>query len=143
MVQEKAEPDGERPDYSGALSRLIRGLAGPGQGSYRPMGERAQDPVTGIKITWQYIWKLGQTPPVFAPGVPRLRALAAGLEVPFRRVQEAAALQWLDYKPVSRLDNLGSDIRAISEVLGELPERDVLRFRRMIEAYSKSVREDP
>lgn len=64
--------------------------------SLATLAERCVDPETDvqeIKVGWLH--RLERRDPVIPPQLPQLRALAAGLELPLRDVQDAAGDQFL------------------------------------------------
>lgn len=122
------------------LSRLIQDALDEGK-SFRDLGKAAVDPVTGEVISWQYFQKLLKKPPASMPNVITLRAIAAALGKSERRVKEAAAEQWLDYR-ATELAGYGSTARIILGHLGGMPEREQKRWLAMIEADERARREE-
>ncbi|CAL9314277.1 XRE family transcriptional regulator [Streptomyces sp. SGAir0924] len=64
--------------------------------SLRELESRALDPETGEQVRFGWISKVEKGRSVDAPAPAVLRALAAGLQLPLRVLQEAAAAQFLD-----------------------------------------------
>ncbi|MEW2463070.1 hypothetical protein AB0872_20500 [Microbacterium sp. NPDC047426] len=123
----------------GALSQLVQDALDADM-SLRRLGERAIDPETGEKISWQYFQKLIKNPPASPPDPMQMRALAAALGKPYRRIQEAAAKQWLQYE-ATELAGYDADVRIIvAHLAGKSPE-DIRRWRYMIEAEERARRE--
>ncbi|MET8113717.1 XRE family transcriptional regulator [Streptomyces prasinus] len=135
-------PDGgsEAPTSPlGALSQLVQDHLDTGI-SLRRLGERATDPETGESISWQYFQKLVKNPPASPPDPAQMRALAAALGKPYRRIQEAAAKQWLQFE-ASELAGYDEDVRIIVAHLAGKTASDKRRWRRMIEAEEQAIRE--
>jgi hypothetical protein len=123
----------------GALSQLVQDTLDTGA-SLRRLGEHAIDPETGEKISWQYFQKLVKNPPASPPDPVQMRALAAALSEPYRRIQEAAAKQWLQYE-ATELAGYGDEMRIIVAQLAGQPESEKRRWRMMIEAAERARRE--
>lgn len=123
----------------GALSQLVQDALDSGT-SLRRLGERAIDPETGEKISWQYFQKLVKNPPASPPDPVQMRALAAALGVPYRRVQVTAAKQWLQYE-AREVAGYDEDERVIVAYLAGMAPADKRRWRRMMEADSQAQRE--
>lgn len=122
-----------------ALSQLVQDALDSGT-SLRRLGDRAIDPETGEKISWQYFQKLVKNPPASPPDPVQMRALAAALGVPYRRVQVAAAKQWLQYE-AREIAGYDEDERVIVAYLAGMPPADKRRWRRMMEADRQAQRE--
>ncbi|MFK4869044.1 hypothetical protein ACI3K4_27900 [Streptomyces sp. CSMPJR101] len=123
----------------GALSQLVQDALDSGI-SLRRLGDRAVDPDTGEKISWQYFQKLVKTPPASPPDPVQMRALAAALNRPYRRIQEAAAQQWLQYE-ATELSGYDEEVRIIVGHLAGKSKAELLRWRMMIEADERAQRE--
>ena len=123
----------------GALSQLVQDALDSGI-SLRRLGERATDPETGESISWQYFQKLVKNPPASPPDPVQMRALAAALSRPYRRIQEAAAKQWLQFE-ATELAGYDEDVRIIVAHLAGKTPGDKRRWRRMIEAEEQARRE--
>jgi hypothetical protein len=70
-----------------------------------------------------------------------MRAIAAALRVSERRVQAAAAEQWLGYV-ATELAGYNDDVRIIVSHLGNMPEPELRRWRAMIEADERARHEN-
>lgn len=123
----------------GALSQLVQDALDAGM-SLRRLGERAIDPDTGEAISWQYFQKLVKNPPASPPDPVQMRALAAALGKPYRRVQEATARQWLQYE-ATELSGYDAEVRIIVGHLAGKSRAELLRWRMMIEADERAQRE--
>ncbi|MFD5419515.1 hypothetical protein ACFWJT_16000 [Streptomyces sp. NPDC127069] len=62
--------------------------------SFAALTEAAVDPEMGDRLSHGWVHRLETGKPVTAPGLPQLRALACGLQLPLSRVQWAAASQF-------------------------------------------------
>lgn len=123
----------------GPLSQMVQDTLDAGI-SLRRLGERAVDPETGQSISWQYLQKLVKTPPASAPDPVQMRALAAALARPYRRIQEAAAKQWLQYE-ATELAGYDEEVRIIVGHLAGKTKAELLQWRMMIEAAERAKRE--
>jgi hypothetical protein len=123
----------------GALSQLVQDALDGGT-SLRRLGERAIDPETGERISWQYFQKLVKNPPASPPDPFQMRVLAAALGKPYRRIQEAAAKQWLQYE-ATELSGYDADVRIIVGHLAGQSKAEVRQWLAMIEAAERAKRE--
>ena len=69
-----------------------------------------------------------------------MRAIAAALGKPFRRIQEATAQQWLKYE-ATELAGYGNTVRIIVGHLAGMPESEKRKWQAMIEAAERAERE--
>ncbi|MFI8872386.1 hypothetical protein [Streptomyces sp. NPDC055243] len=134
------DPGTAAPSPAGALSKLIQEALDAGK-SLRQLGKAAIDPETGEQISWQYFQKLIKNPPASAPTPLQMRAIAAAIGKSERRVKEAAAEQWLEYR-ATELTGYGDTTRIIVSHLGEMSEQEKKRWLAMIEADQRSRREE-
>lgn len=130
----------EEPSSRGALSKLIQDANDRGL-SYAKMSERAIDSDTGTKLSKPYLQRLVANPPANAPSETQMRAIAAALRVSERRVQAAAAEQWLGYV-ATELAGYNDEVRIIVGHLAGMPESELRRWRAMIEADERARREN-
>lgn len=142
MTAAATAPDAgtEEPSSRGALSKLIQDANDRGL-SYAKMSERAIDPNTGTKLSKPYLQRLVGNPPANAPSETQMRAIAAALRVSERRVQAAAAEQWLGYV-ATELAGYNDEVRIIVGHLAGMPEPELRRWRAMIEADERARREN-
>jgi hypothetical protein len=70
-----------------------------------------------------------------------MRALAAALGKPYRRIQEAAAKQWLQYE-ATELAGYDADVRIIVGHLAGQSKAEVRQWLAMIEAAERVKREE-
>ena len=134
------EPGADQPSPTGALSQLIQAALDGGK-SLRELGKLAIDPETGEAISWQYFQKLVKNPPASAPSPKQMRALAAALGKTEKRIKEAVAEQWLDYR-ATELSGYGGTVRIILGHLGAMSEQEQRRWLAMIEADDRARREE-
>jgi hypothetical protein len=126
------------PIPAGALSRLIREVNESGI-TYQEMADRGIDP-DGGKLPKQWYQKLVKTPPVNPPSPSQMRAIAAAIGKPFRRVQEAVAEQWLMYE-ATELAGYDEEVRIIVGHLAGKSKAELMKWRYMIEAEERARRE--
>jgi hypothetical protein len=69
-----------------------------------------------------------------------MRAIATALRIPFRRVQEATARQWLLYE-ATELAGYDSEVRIIVGHLAGKSKAELMQWRMMIEAAERAKRE--
>jgi hypothetical protein len=103
------------------------------------MADRGITP-DGGKLPKQWYQKLVKTPPVNPPSVDQMRAIAAATGKPFRRIQEAAASQWLMYEATELA--AGNTVRIIVSHLISMPESEKRKWQAMIEAAERARREE-
>jgi hypothetical protein len=123
---------------AGALSQLIQDANNSGV-TYQEMADRGIAP-DGNRLPRQWYQKLVKTPPVNPPSVAQMRAIAAAIGKPFRRVQEATAEQWLMYE-ATELAGYDEEVRIIVGHLAGKPKEELMRWRYMIEAEERARRE--
>lgn len=123
---------------AGALSRLIQEANASGI-TYQEMADRGVDP-DGSRLPKQWYQKLVKTPPVNPPSPHQMKAIAAAIRKPFRRVQEATAEQWLMYE-ATELAGYDEEVRIIVGHLAGKSKADLMRWRYMIEAEERAKRE--
>ncbi|MGW8558126.1 XRE family transcriptional regulator [Streptomyces tubercidicus] len=114
------------------LSDLVRKRRTQRQLSLRALASRCvdpEDPGAGPKWTHATLGNL-ETKAIKAPGVPELRALAAGLGLPFRLLQEAAGAQYLGI--VAPYD---AETRTLIHRYAELDPDDRAKIRALIESW--------
>lgn len=107
--------------------------------SYRRLEELCRDPEDDDSAG-EPLWKRGtlenlsKRRRIHAPDFPMIRALAAGLEVPLERVQEAAGSQFLGIDSVWSSDGR---VRALVEGFREMDEEDQAKVLALMEARRK------
>jgi transcriptional regulator with XRE-family HTH domain len=102
--------------------------------SFATLAERCVDPSTGVQE-----WKIGQLhrlerrQPVQPPTAEKLRALAAGLELPLREVQDAAGEQFLGVITTT-LDTSGQ-VRLLMNRATSMSPEDLERLLAIAETF--------
>lgn len=129
----------EQPAPIGALSQLIQEALDKGD-SYGKLADRALDPETGETVSKPYLQCVVKNPPVNPPTPPMMRAIAAALRKPYRRIQEATAKQWLMYE-ATEMAGYDDEIRIIVASLAGKSKAELLQWRMMIEAAERARRE--
>lgn len=139
MTAAAKAPDHDAAESAlGALSQLIQAANDRGI-TYQEMADRGLTPA-GTRLPKQWYQKLVKTPPVSAPSPDQMRAVATAIGQPFRRVQEAVALQWLQYE-ATELAGYDEEVRIIVGHLAGKSKADLMRWRYMIEAEERARRE--
>ncbi|MGS2588039.1 XRE family transcriptional regulator [Streptomyces hebeiensis] len=94
--------------------------------SLRELEKRSVDPVTGEQAKFGWINKVEKGLPIDVPTPIQIRALAAGLSLPRRTVQEAVAAQFLEMEPESVSEVWSEDrrTRLLVARLGEMSEEE-------------------
>lgn len=126
------------PTPAGALSQLIREVNESGV-TYQEMADRGITP-DGGRLPRQWYQKLVKTPPVNPPSVGQMRAIASATGMPFRRIQEAAAAQWLMYEATELA--AGDTVRIIVSHLIGMPDSEKRKWQAMIEAAERARRRE-
>ncbi len=128
------------PDPRWDLANLVNQRKGELGLSFRKIAENAVDPVdpaAGPLWTRSTLENLAKREPVKAPSAPALRALAAGLQVPLRLVQEAAAAQWFGVETV--YDDEGDpETRLLVRRYQQMSPEDRRRLQIIAETYDPS-----
>lgn len=122
----------------GALSQLVLAANAAGV-SYQDMADRGREP-NGKKYNKQWYNKLITAPPVSAPSVDQMHAIATATGKTFRAVQLAVAEQWLQYR-ATELAGYDEEVRIIVGHLAGKPKGEARRWRMMIEADERAQRE--
>jgi hypothetical protein len=133
------DPGAAEPPALGALSQLIQEALDKGD-SYQRLADRALDPETGETVSKPYLQRVVKNPPANPPTPAMMRAIAAALGKPFRRIQEATAKQWLQYE-ATELVGYGNTVRIIVGHLAGMPESEKRKWQAMIEAAERAERE--
>jgi len=133
------DPGAAESTAAGALSQLIQEALDKGD-SYQRLADRAIDPETGETVSKPYLQRVVKNPPANPPTPAMMRAIAAALGKPFRRIQEATAQQWLKYE-ATELAGYGNTVRIIVGHLAGMPESEKRKWQAMIEAAERAERE--
>ncbi|MFE0189320.1 helix-turn-helix domain-containing protein [Streptomyces sp. NPDC058989] len=97
-----------------------------------------QDPEAGPKWTHTTIGNL-ESKTIKAPDLPRLRALAKGLDLPLRLVQEAAGVQYMGIETAWSDDG---ETRTLVHHYWELSPEDRSKVQALMEAWGSLGRRD-
>ncbi|WP_228989458.1 XRE family transcriptional regulator [Streptomyces sp. DH8] len=128
------------PDPRWDLSDLVNRRKGETGLSFRKIAEATIDPVdpeAGPLWTRGTLENLAKREPVKAPPAAMLRALAAGLQVPLRLVQEAAAAQWFGVETVYG-EGVDPDTRLLVRRYQQMSPEDRRRLQILAETYDPS-----
>lgn len=101
--------------------------------SYEKLAAQCVDPESGeqtVKSSWLH--RVATRLPVQAPDVPQLRGMAAGLQVPLRLVQDAAAAQFFGVDSVYSGDDT---VRSMVHHFEEMSPEDRRKIMALIQAY--------
>jgi hypothetical protein len=123
----------------GALSQLVQDANDSGI-TYQEMADRGAAAVPGTRLPRQWYQKLVKSPPVNPPSVEQMQILVAATGKPFRRIQEAAAKQWLMYE-ATELAGYDEEVRIIVGHLAGKSKAELTKWRYMIEAEERARRE--
>lgn len=93
--------------------------------------DRAVDPVTGVKVTRGWIYRLETGEPVTPPVFEEIRALAAAADLPVEALQDAAGSQFHGVDP---LVSGSSEAKAYVHKLDQLPTEQRERLLQLIDS---------
>ncbi|MFE0036782.1 XRE family transcriptional regulator [Streptomyces sp. NPDC059015] len=118
------------------LAELVARRKGELGLSYEALAARCIDPETGEQVV-KYSWlhRLATGVQVKAPDVAMLRGMAAGLEVPARMVQDAAASQFFGLDAVYSPD---LQVRTMVHHFEDLSPEDRRKILALIEAFRRA-----
>lgn len=102
--------------------------------SLRDLAARCIDPETGEGVKHAWISKVENAGSVDAPRPAILRALSAGLGIPLRTLQEAAAAQFLDFDAVWSGDQ---STRILLHRVSELNPEEVAQLTEIAETFAR------
>jgi hypothetical protein len=103
--------------------------------SVRKLEELSADPETGIHAKFGWIGKLERGEPTEAPSPAVLRALAVGLAMPLRVLQEAAAAQYLDME--SFIWSQDRTTRVLAAHIEEMSEEERAQLADIAETFAR------
>ncbi|MES9587779.1 MULTISPECIES: hypothetical protein [unclassified Streptomyces] len=129
-AEQDAPPGGGRAQ----LRNLVRDRKATLGLSFEKLAVRCIDPKTGkqaIKSSWLH--RLATDLTVQAPDLPQLRALAAGLEVPLYRVQDAAGAEFFG---IDTEWSASGDARAFLEGADRLTAEQREQIRRLMDTMA-------
>ncbi|MGW1437263.1 XRE family transcriptional regulator [Streptomyces griseus] len=119
------------------LSNLVRGRRAELGISLRQLEERAVDPASGVQAKFGWISKLENGRPTEAPSEDVLLALAVGLQLPVRVVQEAAAAQYLG---MTEIRTQSEAARLLVARVEEMTDDDLAQLAAIAETFERSKR---
>ncbi|MFE4051202.1 helix-turn-helix domain-containing protein [Streptomyces sp. YIM B13518] len=122
--------DPERRTQFADLIRRRRAELNKGLNAF---AEKAVDPVSGVRVTRGWIYRLETGEPVTPPVYEELRALAAACELPVETLQDAAGSQFHGVDP---LVSGSSEAKAYVRKLDQLPADQRDRLLRLIDTLT-------
>ncbi|MEU0001528.1 multiprotein-bridging factor 1 family protein [Streptomyces microflavus] len=127
-------PEAETSEFADLIRerRLVQGL------SFAQLAERSVDPVTGTQVKSGWLYRLESGESVIPPRVPQLRALAAGLNEPLSKLQDAAAAQFFG---IERVWSESGEASALIRRTGELTQDQREQLLRLIDAFAPPGRD--
>lgn len=105
--------------------------------SLRTLAERSIDPATGEQAKFGWISKLERGQRTDAPSEGVVAALAIGLELPTRAVQQAAAAQYLGLRDVWSGDHTA---RVLVARIEEMSQADRAQLAAIAETFARGPR---
>ncbi|MEV1094735.1 XRE family transcriptional regulator [Streptomyces sp. NPDC049952] len=130
-----AEERAPHHDARYQLADLVRARKAELDLSYEKLAVRCVDPETGsqtVKSSWLH--RLATYLPVQAPDLPALRGLAAGLDVPLGRVQDAAGAQFFGIDVVW---SASGDARALVERADRMTAEQREQLMRLLDTFTQ------
>lgn len=102
--------------------------------SYERLAHRAVDPENGKRtVTSSWLHRLVNRMPVVPPDLSQLRAIAAAIEVPLGRVQDAAGSQFFG---IDTVWSTSGQARALVERADRLTETQLEQLMRLLDAFA-------
>lgn len=102
--------------------------------SYERLASRCVDPVTGERtVTSSWLHRLATGLTVQPPSLPDLRGMAAGLDVPLGRVQDAAGAQFFGIDVVW---SASGDARALVERADRMTPEQREQLMRLLDTFA-------
>ena len=103
--------------------------------SVRVLADRSVDPETGTQAKFGWISKVERGESTDAPPAAVLRALAVGLSLPLRVLQEAAAAQYLDME--SFIWSQDRSTRVLAAHIEEMSEEERQQLADIAETFAR------
>lgn len=128
----------EQHESTTALRNLVAGRRAELRLTLRQLADRCIDPETGGDIKFGWLHKLESGGSVSAPSEGQLRALAVGLQLPAKRLQDAAAEEWFGVRPAEWSGD--SSTRVTVAWMNELPEEKRAELAALAEFYAAQER---
>jgi len=98
--------------------------------SYADLAAHSVDPDTGVHAVPSYLHRIAAGKAERIPSVPHLRAIAAGLGVPYEQVRQAAIAQWMPPDPEevrvmqAEADRVFRSVEALAQEIERKPRRN-------------------
>ncbi|MBT2508875.1 helix-turn-helix domain-containing protein [Streptomyces sp. ISL-98] len=129
-----AEDRAPSPSARTQLTDLVRERKAALGLSYERLAKRCVDPETGempVKSSWLHRLVTGL--PVISPDLSQLQALAAGLDVPLGRIQDAAGAQFfgIDVVPAR-----SGEVRALVERADRMSPEQLEQLLRLLDTFT-------
>jgi transcriptional regulator with XRE-family HTH domain len=105
--------------------------------SVRKLEAQAIDPETGAQAKFGWISKVERGESTDAPSAAILRALSAGLSIPLRVLQEAAAAQYLDLDTESFIWSHDRTTRVLAAHIEEMTEEERQQLADIAETFAR------
>lgn len=102
--------------------------------SYDRLGQRAADPESDVRVPGSWFHRLETGLPVQVPDLPRLRAIAAALDVPLGRVQDAAGAQFFG---IEATWSASGEARALVEQASHMTPDQREQLRRFLDSFTR------
>ncbi|MGC5400167.1 hypothetical protein ACPXCP_31060 [Streptomyces sp. DT20] len=123
-----------RPSDRTQLADLVRDRKAHLDLSYEKLAVRCVDPETGVQtVKSSWLHRLATDMPVQAPDLPALRGMAAGLDVPLGRVQDAAGAQFFGIDVVW---SVSGDARALVERADRMTSEQREQLMRLLDSFA-------
>ncbi|MGW0545263.1 XRE family transcriptional regulator [Streptomyces griseoincarnatus] len=119
------------------LNDLVRSRRAELGISLRQLEERSVDPESGVQAKYGWISKLENGRSTDAPAEEVLCALAVGLQLPARVVQEAAAAQYLG---MTEIRTQSEAARILVARVEEMTDDDLAQLAAIAETFERSKR---
>lgn len=103
--------------------------------SVRTLAARSVDPETGTQAKFGWISKVERGESTDAPSAATLRALSAGLSLPVRVLQEAAAAQYLDME--SFIWSQDRTTRVLAARIEEMSDEERRQLAEIAETFAR------
>lgn len=130
-----AEDRAPTPTGRTQLSDLVRDRKDALDLGYERLARRCVDPVSGERtVNGSWLHRLATGQAVQPPDLPQLRGMAAGLELPLRVIQDAAAAQFFGLDSVYAPQG---DARVMISDYEKLSEDDRARVRAIIDTFRR------
>lgn len=118
------------PERRTQFADLIRRRRAELNESLDTFAKKALDPVSGLRVTRGWIYRLETGETVTPPAIRELRALAEACELPLEQLQDAAGQQFHGVDP---LEGASAEATAYVRKLDQLPADQRERLLRLID----------